>query len=517
MTEHAAFSVQAALRPGVTLGSYFLMQLIESLTTGPVFLARHMQSDTLHRLRVLILPTEITPEDRLIAMGQFQKVASQLATLQHPSLLPLADYGSAQGVSYLVSPTFSASPMGALLARGLMDPLLVGRYLDGIAAALEYAHQQGILHLNLNTHSVFVRNDDSIIVADFAIPRLFALKKPLAESIQPKNSPREVSLLLDRKGKLLYGFDLTSAPAPELLRGETVDVRTDVYALGALVYQMLTGHRALRGATLQEIVQQHLEASIRAPGVWRNNLPQALDELLLQAMVKEPARRLRSPGELADAYHQIVAPTITSRRSFASGVRQVPLTPFAQDQVIAASPARQALPGTQQKASGMLSRRRVITLAATGGGIVIVGSLFVFVAPSLKGKGSATAKVNSQKSVVSSGKASPVSKSGPASHVLARTTDLPTNSAKPFPLANSNNPGLLIHLPDNRFVAFNSTCTHAGCAVNYRAQDHLLVCPCHSAVFDPSKNGDVVLGPATTPLAPIAITVNADKSITQNQ
>lgn len=97
----------------------------------------------------------------------------------------------------------------------------------------------------------------------------------------------------------------------------------------------------------------------------------------------------------------------------------------------------------------------------------------------------------------------------PGSNTIAQVSAIPTNSAVTFTLPSNGDPGILIHLDNGQFVAYDATCTHAGCPVDYDPSQHLLVCPCHGAAFDPSKNGTVVQPPAEQPLTSVTIHIDS--------
>lgn len=96
-----------------------------------------------------------------------------------------------------------------------------------------------------------------------------------------------------------------------------------------------------------------------------------------------------------------------------------------------------------------------------------------------------------------------------SSNAIAKVSAVPTNSSVSFTIPSNNDPGILVHLDSGQFVAYDATCTHAGCPVDYDPGQHLLVCPCHGAAFDPAKNGAVVQPPAQTPLTSVTIHINS--------
>lgn len=286
---------------GATIGGYRLDQVIGQSILGPIFAAQHMQTQTPAYVRVLDVPPAETGAASATYEAQIERHASHIATLRHPYILPLIGYGVEQGLPYMVWPYPAMRSLTARLAQsGPLDVVTVGRYLDQLAAALEYAHEHATIHRNLSTDCIYLQLDGQPVIADFGVRRLFEL---LCATSQASRVPR------------FYGS--VEACAPEQLLGAQVDAYTDVYALGAVIYRLLTGQPPFAGDSFEALAQRHLRGAPPPLAQWRAGLPPALDEVLAAALAKDPAQRLQHPGELANAYHRVIDAPGTRRVPFA--------------------------------------------------------------------------------------------------------------------------------------------------------------------------------------------------------
>lgn len=521
MTQQANIPVSV----GATLGDYHLEQLLEQHPIGPIFLASSKAWKTSRIVRFLSAPLRLTPEARMVYLGLFQQEANRVTALKHPNILPLLDYGVYQGMPYLVYPHVPLVSLRALLAQSVPDrPRVISNYLDQLASALEHAHQHAVLHRNLSSANIFMQqHNESVVIAEFGLMYMLEMSR---QGLQGQQTP------LSSEGS-------SESIAPEQLQGKRIDTYTDVYALGAVLYRMITGHPPFGGTSREEINQQHLYGEVPSVSTWRKGVPERIDYVIRKAMAKEPLQRFSRPAELADAFHDCIAPNDTGRTPLvvatalaAPGAFQPP----ASSQPVPAMPSISAnsvpriasvTPGqfAQAQNAPSLSRRRLITTLAVGGSVVVVAGIGGVLILKNKGAGSNTATAGPGSGTAAGNTptakatattpAQPTKAPAGGANVLARSADVPANTAKKFAIAGQNNPGLLIHLPSDTFVAYDSTCTHAGCAVNYDIQQHLLTCPCHGAIFDPAKQGAVVQGPAQTPLTSIKIVVNNDGTITK--
>jgi hypothetical protein len=281
----------------MTVGTYRLEQLIERSELGALYQARADLANTVYLLRVLAVDAASSPLGKAGYRERFLQQASHIATLQHPYILPLLDYGFHGDVPYLVWPNIPLRSLDARLAQsGPVDVLTAGRYLDQIAGALEYAHEHSTLHRSLTASCIFIQLDGRLIVADFGVRRLIELGRQ------------------DTERHALS--DNSEACAPEQIRGGAVNTQADVYGLGCVLYALLTGRPVFAGAVRGEVATQHLRAPVPPLRLSRSGLPAALDDLLVRALAKEPEQRFAHPGELANAYAQIVSPNNAARVPF---------------------------------------------------------------------------------------------------------------------------------------------------------------------------------------------------------
>lgn len=482
---------------GTMVGRYRLEKLLEQHPWGPIFLARAGTEDAVqgkYVVRFLQNAQALSQDARLVYLGRFQQEANRIAGLQHSAILPLLDYGNVNSLPYLVYPQLTGMSLRALLAQqGPLALLDVGRYLEQLAAALDYAHEQAVIHRGLATTSVFVQENQQLVIADFGIARLLDLGRQLLPA---------ATMVYERSSE---------SSAPEQLQGAAITASTDVYATGAILYRLLTAHAPFMGKTRQEIEYQHLSAPIPSLNTVRTDLPAALDDVVARAMAKQPEQRFASVGELFVAYQRGVAPL--DIRTQGAQVA-IPQPSARQPAVTAARVAQATAVRTHSSRASGVSRRQLITVLAIGGGVASVAAIVIANPRLLTNTTVPTTTTSSAIGANSAGAGASTSTPTHTGNVIARIADMPVTSAKTFPINGQNNPGVIVHLPNNNFVAFDSTCTHAGCPVNYVAQSQQLVCPCHSAIFDPARNAAVVQGPAKRPLAPISIVVNADGTIT---
>ena len=280
---------------GTSVGPYYLEQYIGQSKLGASFLA-HADQTTTYLLRFLEGPVHATPKEQEAYLEHFHYRASQIAALKHPHILPLIDFGVFRGLPYLVTPQIPLRSLRTRIDKNVaLNTFTIGRYLDQVATALEYAHEHGVLHGDLSVDTIFIRLDGQLVVTDFG-----------AGSLLEMNSPDK-----PRKQPLAWG----EGYAPEQLLGKPLQAATDVYALGAVIYHLLTSSPVFAGNTRDEIAKQHLYASIPSL-TQRSELPVGLYSILARAMAKDPEQRFHQAGVFANAYHNALGPADKTRLPF---------------------------------------------------------------------------------------------------------------------------------------------------------------------------------------------------------
>jgi serine/threonine protein kinase len=221
------------------------------------------------------------------ARARFDREARSIAALNHPNICALHDIGDADGHGFLVMERLEGETMQARLGRGPLDVEQVVEYGIAIADALDAAHGRGLIHRDLKPANVFITTRGIVKILDFG----------LAKSIHESDADmtRAVEDALTVAGTTLGTVAYMS---PEQLRAEPLDVRTDLFSLGLVLYEMATGQRAFPGSTSAVVAAGILNQPPPSPRTLRPDLPDRLEEAILKTLEKDLAVRCQSAAEL---------------------------------------------------------------------------------------------------------------------------------------------------------------------------------------------------------------------------
>src|SRR5438309_125182 len=305
-----------ALTNGTKLGPYEIVAPLGSGGMGEVYRARDTRLGRI--VAVKILPSHLS--DKVTLRQRFEQEAKAISSLNHPHICILHDVGHQDGTAFLVMEYLEGETLAKLLERG---PLPLAQILEHgveIADALDRAHRQGIVHRDLKPGNVMLTKSGAKLL-DFGLAKSHVIlsgAKDLANG-DPSASTRLRMTPLTAEGTIIGTFQYMS---PEQLEGVDADPRSDIFALGALLYEMATGKRAFEGKTKTSLIAAIVSGRPAPVSQIQPLTPPALEHVIERCLEKDPGDRWQSAHDVAEELKWIrskgsqagVAAPITARR-----------------------------------------------------------------------------------------------------------------------------------------------------------------------------------------------------------
>src|SRR5438552_8335499 len=278
-----------ALTSGKIIGPYEIVSALGAGGMGEVYRARDKR--LARDVALKILPESFSRDgDRL---RRFEQEERAVAALNHPNILAVFDVGQHDGSPFLVSELLEGESLRAVLDRGAMPQRKAIDYGVQVAQGLAAAHEKGIVHRDLKPENIFVTRDARIKILDFGLVKLAQKVGAAAESdgVTLTSSHTVAGVVMGT----------ASYMAPEQVRGEAADPRTDIFALGAVLYEMLSGKRAFRRDTPAETMRAVLKEDPPELSDLGHPISPALERIVRRCLEKSPEQRFQSAKDLAFA------------------------------------------------------------------------------------------------------------------------------------------------------------------------------------------------------------------------
>jgi len=275
-------------------GRYRVLEVIGRGGMGVVYRVEHLRMGKVAAMKVLHRDLASDPD----VIARFEREAAAVSKLHHPHTVQVFDFGTANGALYLIMEFVRGLDLQSIITRdGPMPWSRAAPLLAQICGALQEAHELGIVHRDLKPENVLITRThgrDYAKVLDFGLAKL--------------EQPQAPTTATDRQQIVGTPFFM----APEQIRGEEVDARSDLYSAGALMFEVLTGEHVFSGTTAVGVLTKHLTAepdapSMRAP---KQGIDPRVDAICRKALAKDPDKRWRTANELAQAIDEVYAETV---------------------------------------------------------------------------------------------------------------------------------------------------------------------------------------------------------------
>ncbi len=277
---------------GKTLGTCTLQKLVGRGGMGAVFLAQQSRPHRQVAVKVLLPITRLNPTQQAAFLERFRRETDAAASLDHPNILPVHEYGECDALAYLVMPYISGGTLRDELERERQLPLArVALYLDQIAAALDVAHGRGVVHRDVKPANILMTSEGRLLLTDFGLVKVIAEGQSNQASLTGAGVP----------------LGTPDYMAPEQVIGGEIDARADLYALGVVLFQMVTGRTPFKGEMPMQIAMQQINTAPPSPRTFREDLPAPAEQVILRAMAKKAADRYANAQDIASAFRLALA------------------------------------------------------------------------------------------------------------------------------------------------------------------------------------------------------------------
>ncbi|MEL6306722.1 MAG: serine/threonine-protein kinase [Chloroflexota bacterium] len=270
---------------GADLGPFTILEEIGRGGMATVYSA--MQHSMNRKVAVKILPRHFMHDPDFIE--RFEREVEVISALEHPHILPIYDYGEADGVPYIAMRYLGGGSMAQMIRRGTVPLKELVKPFDQITQALDYAHQQGIIHRDLKPGNIMLDEYGNAYLSDFGIARVM--------------------------GSNLTGSAIIGTPAymsPEQAHGQNIDARSDIYAMGIVLFELITGREPFQAETPMSLLLMHINEPIPPISKYREGVPEIVQDVINTAVAKDPDQRYASAGALSEAFKEALQGKRTS-------------------------------------------------------------------------------------------------------------------------------------------------------------------------------------------------------------